>query len=178
MKERTDSANRTSTIVEVKGEMAIDNHQVLTVGEVARRSGVAVSTIHFYEKHGLIGGWRTDGNQRRFARGILRRIAIIRIAQRAGIPLSMVKEFLDRLPQGPVTAQQWRDLSVAWKEMLEDRITSLLQLRDQMESCIGCGCLSLTDCPLRNPADVLHEKGTGALLLRSDFAISTDAGAA
>lgn len=150
--------------------MAIDNHQVLTVGDVAKRSGVAVSTIHFYEKHGLIGGWRTEGNQRRYARGILRRVAIIRVAQRAGIPLAKIKEHLDQLPAGPTTAQQWRDLSAAWKVSLEDRITSLLQLRDQLESCIGCGCLSLAECPLRNPEDVLSETGSGPRLLQYKIA--------
>ena len=136
------------------------------MGEVARRSGVAVSTIHFYERQGLILGWRSSGNQRRYARAILRRIAIIRVAQRAGIPLGTIKGFLDRLPVGPVTADQWRELSREWQSMLENRITSLLQLRDQMESCIGCGCLSLRDCPLRNPEDVLAQYGSGARLLR------------
>jgi MerR family redox-sensitive transcriptional activator SoxR len=168
--EATDSANRTSTLVEVKKvfAMAIDSTQALTVGEVAKRSGVAVSTIHFYEGKGLIAAWRTAGNQRRYPRGILRRIAIIRIAQRAGIPLGTVKAFLDQFPHGPVTVQQWGKLSQAWQIMLEERITSLMQLRDQMESCIGCGCLTLQDCPLRNPEDNLGREGAGARLLRSD----------
>jgi len=148
--------------------MTIDSGQSLTVGQVARRSGVAVSTLHFYEAKGLIEGWRSAGNQRRYARGILRRIAIIRIAQRAGIPLSTIKEFLDRLPAGPVSAQQWTDLSRAWHAMLEERITGLMQLRDQLESCIGCGCLSLAECPLRNPDDTLSRDGPGARLLLRD----------
>ena len=146
--------------------MTIDSGQSLTVGQVAKRSGVAVSTLHFYEAKGLIEGWRSAGNQRRYARGILRRIAIVRIAQRAGIPLSTIKEFLDRLPAGPVSAQQWTDLSRAWHAMLEERISGLMQLRDQLESCIGCGCLSLAECPLRNPDDTLARDGPGARLLR------------
>lgn len=145
----------------------MDSNQALSVGEVARRSGVAVSTIHFYERQGLIGGWRTSGNQRRYARGILRRIAIIRVAQRAGVPLSTIKHYLDLLPAGPATMEHWRNLSMQWHQMLEERIVSLMQLRDQMESCIGCGCLSLKDCPLRNPEDELRQEGPGARLLRT-----------
>lgn len=145
--------------------MAIDSGQALSVGDVARRSGLPVSTLHFYERKGLITSWRSSGNQRRYPRGILRRIAIIRIAQRAGIPLSIVRKFTDRLPAGPVTADHWRDLSEAWHLMLEERIASLVQLRDQLEGCIGCGCLSLQDCPLRNPQDELARQGPGAHLL-------------
>lgn len=151
--------------------MTIDSGQSLTVGEVAKRSGVAVSTLHFYEARGLIEGWRSAGNQRRYARGILRRIAIIRIAQRAGIPLATIKGFLDRLPAGPVSAGQWTDLSRAWHAMLEERIAGLIQLRDQLESCIGCGCLSLAECPLRNPEDALGRNGPGARLLLKDGAV-------
>jgi len=147
--------------------MAMHPGQMLTVGEVAKRSGVAVSTLHFYEAKGLIEGWRSAGNQRRYARGILRRIAIIRIAQRAGIPLAVIKDYLDQLPAGPITAQQWHQLSEAWRDIVNARIISLLQLRDQLESCIGCGCLSLTDCPLRNPEDALGREGPGARLLTS-----------
>jgi MerR family redox-sensitive transcriptional activator SoxR len=145
--------------------MAVDSGQALSVGDVAKRSGLPVSTLHFYERKGLIAGWRSAGNQRRYPRGILRRIAIIRIAQRAGIPLAIIKAFLDRLPAGPVTADDWRDLGEAWHLMLEERIASLMQLRDQLEGCIGCGCLSLQDCPLRNPQDVLAHEGPGAHLL-------------
>ncbi|HWJ70528.1 MAG TPA: redox-sensitive transcriptional activator SoxR [Sphingobium sp.] len=145
--------------------MTIDSGQPLSVGEVAKRSGLPVSTLHFYERKGLITGWRSSGNQRRYPRGILRRIAIIRIAHRAGIPLSIVRKFLDRLPAGPVTADDWRDLSQAWQRMLEERIASLVQLRDELEGCIGCGCLSLQDCPLRNPQDALAQDGPGAHLL-------------
>lgn len=136
--------------------------QVLAVGEVARRSGVPVSTVHFYEKQGLIEGWRTGGNQRRYHRSVLRRIAIIRIAQRAGIPLAAIKDALVNMPHGHVpTAKDWRDFSEAWTGMLDERIRSLTQLRDQIVSCIGCGCLSLDECPLRNPMDELGRSGPG-----------------
>ncbi|WP_119271159.1 redox-sensitive transcriptional activator SoxR [Taklimakanibacter deserti] len=135
---------------------------ILTVGEVARRSGIAVSTIHFYETKGLIEGWRTQGNQRRYHRAVLRRIAIIRIAQRAGIPLAVIRDALSDLPHDHVpTSRDWRRFSATWREMLEERIDSLMQLRNQITSCIGCGCLSLKDCPLRNPGDRLAELGPG-----------------
>ena len=134
----------------------------LTVGDVSRRAGVAVSTVHFYETKGLIEGWRTEGNQRRYHRAVLRRIAIIKIAQRAGIPLVIIREALADLPHDHVpTVEDWRRLSEAWKDMLQERIDSLMQLRDQITSCIGCGCLSLSECPLRNPDDVLGQQGAG-----------------
>lgn len=145
--------------------MAISSEQVLTVGEVARRSGVPVSTIHFYEKKGLLEGWRTSGNQRRYHRRILRRIAIIKIAQRAGIPLATVKEHFDKRAEEPITPAKWRELSEAWSAELNERIDSLVQLRDQLEGCIGCGCLSQKECPLRNPDDELGAQGPGARLL-------------
>ncbi|MFZ5673082.1 MAG: redox-sensitive transcriptional activator SoxR [Pseudomonadota bacterium] len=139
-----------------------DVKQTLAVGEVARRSGVAVSTLHFYERKGLIEGWRTGGNQRRYHRAVLRRIAIIRIAQRAGISLAVIHQALADLPHDHVpTARDWRRFTDAWKGMLEERIVSLTQLRDQITSCIGCGCLSLAECPLRNPDDVLGRQGPG-----------------
>jgi MerR family redox-sensitive transcriptional activator SoxR len=135
---------------------------ILTVGDVARRSGVAVSTVHFYEAKGLIAGWRTAGNQRRYPRAVLRRIAIIRIAQRAGIPLAVIHDALADLPHDHVpNARDWRRFTESWKDMLEARILALMQLRDQIASCIGCGCLSLEECPLRNPEDTLGVDGAG-----------------
>jgi MerR family redox-sensitive transcriptional activator SoxR len=138
----------------------------LSVGELARRSGVAVSTIHFYEAKGLIEGWRTSGNQRRYPRSTLRRVAVIRVAQRAGIPLATIKEHLDRMPADrALTADDWNQLTQSWKALLDERIESLMQLRNQFDRCIGCGCLSLSDCPLRNPDDRLAAEGSGPRLL-------------
>ena len=140
----------------------------LGVGDVAKRSGIAVSTIHFYETKGLIEGWRSAGNQRRYHRAVLRRIAIIRIAQRAGIPLAVIREALADLPHDHVpNARDWQRFTDAWKDMLEERIIGLTQLRDQIASCIGCGCLSLEECPLRNPDDELSRQGSGPRCLIS-----------
>lgn len=138
----------------------------LSVGELAARSGVAVSTIHFYESKGLIPSWRNSGNQRRFPRGVLRRIAIIKVAQRLGLPLENIGRAFKALPphRAP-TASDWKNLSKQWKEDLNERILKLTQLRDQLNGCIGCGCLSMTECPLRNPQDQLSQEGPGARLL-------------
>ncbi|ALX17239.1 MerR family transcriptional regulator [Burkholderia cepacia JBK9] len=149
--------------------MKIDMQVPLSVGEVARRSGIAVSSIHFYEAKGLIHGWRSDGNQRRYARDVLRRVAVIKVAQRAGIPLDRIKAALDELPSGKApSAADWRRLSTGWRDLLNERIRKLTQLRDQMDGCIGCGCLSMKDCPLRNPGDALSERGQGAVLLEDE----------
>jgi MerR family redox-sensitive transcriptional activator SoxR len=141
----------------------------LTVGEVAARSGVAVSAIHFYEAKGLILSWRNAGNQRRYPREVLRRVAIIKVAQRLGLPLASIKSALDSLPRGRTpTDQDWRKLSARWREDLTVRITRLTLLRDQLSGCIGCGCLSLKSCPLRNPWDELAAEGPGPRLLEPD----------
>lgn len=138
----------------------------LTVGEVAARSGVAVSTLHFYETKGLIKSMRSRGNQRRYPRSVLRRIAVIKIAQRTGIPLADIQKELSALPDDrQLLASDWARLSENWKADLNERITKLTALRDQLTSCIGCGCLSMRDCPLRNPHDTLSERGTGAYLI-------------
>lgn len=140
-----------------------------SVGDLAKRSGVAVSTIHFYESKGLIQGWRTDGNQRRYSRKVLRRIAFIRVAQQAGIPLSAIKDQLANYPNDrPLSKDDWVALVSGWKALLEDRIASLARLRDNMTDCIGCGCLSLAACPLRNPDDALAREGAGPRLLARD----------
>ena len=141
----------------------------LSVGEVAKRSGVAVSTLHFYETKGLIFSLRTEGNQRRYPRGILRRVAVIKVAQRTGIPLASIQAALARLPHGRApTAEDWAALSGVWRAELDARIRRLTQLRDQMDDCIGCGCLSLKACPLRNPQDALGAEGAGPRLLEAD----------
>jgi MerR family redox-sensitive transcriptional activator SoxR len=138
----------------------------ITVGEVAKRSGVAVSTLHFYESKGLIQSWRTSGNQRRYAREVLRRVALIKVAQRTGISLAAIRKALKSLPRERTpNSDDWKKLSSAWRSDLTDRIARLTRLRDQLDGCIGCGCLSLGICPLRNPHDVLGKQGPGARIL-------------
>lgn len=138
----------------------------LTVGEVARRSGVAVSALHFYENKGLIKSRRNAGNQRRYSRDVLRRVAVIKVAQRTGIPLAEIGEALQTLPDGRApNARDWARLSGRWRADLDRRIEQLARLRDHLDGCIGCGCLSLEACPLRNPADYLGDEGAGARLL-------------
>ena len=145
-------------------------HRDLSVGEVAARSGIRVSAVHFYEAKGLIHSARNSGNQRRFAREVLRRIAVIKVAQRAGIPLARIKQALAELPAHHApNRQDWERLSAAWHQDLEERIRRLTRLRDQMTLCIGCGCLSTEHCPLRNPEDALAEQGPGPRLLDPAF---------
>ncbi|MCZ8179203.1 MAG: redox-sensitive transcriptional activator SoxR [Rhizobium sp.] len=140
------------------------NH--LTVGDVARRSGLAVSAIHFYERKGLIFADRTGGNQRRYGRDVLRRLALIRAAQEVGLPLSDVAEALSALPQKRTpTPEDWRRIATGWAEKLDQRIRILQGLRHDLDGCIGCGCLSLQRCQLVNPADRLGDEGTGAVTL-------------
>ena len=144
----------------------IDPFRLLTVGELARRSGVPVSTLHFYERQGLIQSLRTSGNQRRYFRAILRWIAIIKVAQQVGIPLALIKETLATLPPGrPPSAEDWQAMAEGWRQELDRRILGLTQLRDQLGDCIGCGCLSIHTCPLRNPGDALGARGPGPRLL-------------
>ncbi|MDA8521419.1 redox-sensitive transcriptional activator SoxR [Acidovorax sp. NCPPB 4044] len=134
----------------------------LTVGDVAARSGLAVSALHFYEAKGLIASVRSGGNQRRYPRSVLRRVAVIKIAQRMGLPLATIAEALRALPEGRTpTVADWRRLSAAWRDELDERIATLARLRDQLDGCIGCGCLSLKACPLRNPDDTLGDTGAG-----------------
>jgi MerR family transcriptional regulator, redox-sensitive transcriptional activator SoxR len=142
--------------------MSKDSGRELSVGQVADRSGVAVSALHFYEAEGLIVSRRTEGNQRRFPREVLRRVAFIRASQEVGIPLRRIKGALDQLPQNRTpTRRDWERLSTAWRSDLDDRIRRLEHLRDRLTGCIGCGCLSLQLCKLVNPDDVLGRKGPG-----------------
>lgn len=139
----------------------------LTVGEVAARSGVAVSALHFYERKGLISSHRTSGNQRRYDRDVLRRVAIIRMAQEMGIPLAEVGESLSALPRGQVpTKDDWTAISEGWREKLDRRIVLLQRLRGELNNCIGCGCLSLERCPIYNAGDRLRSTGTGARIMQ------------
>jgi MerR family transcriptional regulator, redox-sensitive transcriptional activator SoxR len=144
-------------------ERVIDVSQLLSVGQLSARSGVAVSALHFYEAQGLVHAQRSSGNQRRYARETLRRVGFIRASQAVGIPLRAIKEALDQLPQGRApTRADWARLSATWGADLDHRISDLQSLRDRLSDCIGCGCLSIDRCQLTNPGDVLGEEGAGA----------------
>lgn len=139
----------------------------LSVGEVARRSGVTVPTLHFYESKGLIRAQRSPGNQRYYPRSVLRLISIIKMSQHLGMNLEQIKEHLTLLPQDHTpTARDWKKLTKLWTDELEERISMLRLLQTQLQSCIGCGCMSLSDCPLRNPQDTYAAKGPGAQIIR------------
>ncbi len=136
---------------------------MLTVGELAARGGEAVSALHYYEKRGLVHAERSAGNQRRYARAALRRVAFIRAAQQLGIGLAEIADALAALPdQRTPTKADWARLSSRWRADLDARIAALQALRDRLDGCIGCGCLSLRACALYNPADRCAETGTGA----------------
>lgn len=138
----------------------------LLPGELAARAGVAVSALHFYERQGLITSSRTTGNQRRYTRDTLRRVAFIKMSQRLGIPLARVRDALTALPTDRApTSRDWARLSAGWRSDLDDRILHLQRLRDNLADCIGCGCLSLKACALFNPGDTLGNRGPGAALL-------------
>jgi len=135
----------------------------LSVGQVAARSGLAVSTLHFYERAGLISSTRNEGNQRRYSRDTLRRLAFIRASQRVGIPLGDIAEALDRLPKRRTPGEaDWANLSAGWRDRLEVQIDQLVRLRDDLTKCIGCGCLSFERCRLVNADDAMATEGAGA----------------
>ncbi|MCX2953922.1 redox-sensitive transcriptional activator SoxR [Lentzea sp. NEAU-D7] len=134
----------------------------LTVGQLSDRSGVPISALRFYERQHLISSRRTAGNQRRYSRDTLRRVALIRIAQRVGISLADVREMLSTLPDDRVPSRvDWQRMSEQWRSELEERIHRLQQLLDEFTECVGCGCLSIDRCLLANPDDVLGEQGPG-----------------
>ncbi|MGP3928054.1 redox-sensitive transcriptional activator SoxR [Streptomyces sp. 8N616] len=138
----------------------------LTVGQLSARSGAAVSALHFYESKGLISSRRTSGNQRRYNRDTLRRVAFVRAAQRVGIPLATIRDALAELPdERTPTREDWARLSETWRSELDQRIQQLNRLRDHLTDCIGCGCLSLDTCVLSNPDDRFGEHGDGSRLL-------------
>ena len=135
----------------------------LTIGQVSARSGVAPSALRYYEEQGLISSTRTSGGARRYARTVLRRLAFVRAAQNVGLSLTEIRAALDTLPgERPPTAADWARLSAAWRDRLDAQIAALVQLRDGLDSCIGCGCLSLDRCALQNPGDVAAGEGSGA----------------
>ncbi|THA24537.1 redox-sensitive transcriptional activator SoxR [Streptomyces sp. RKND-216] len=134
-----------------------------TVGELAERAGVATSALRFYEREGLIHSRRTSGNQRRYSRDTLRRVAFIRASQRLGMPLAAIREVLGLLPDNRTpTREDWARVSACWRADLDERIRLMQQLRDNLTDCIGCGCLSIDVCALANPYDRLGDEGPGA----------------
>ena len=138
----------------------------LTIGELAARSGVAPSALRFYEDRGLISSRRNTGNQRRYQQAVLRRIAFIRTAQRVGLSLDEIGAALATLPDNRTpTKADWTRLSGAWRSRLDEQIERMERLRDRLDSCIGCGCLSLRTCALSNPGDEVADRGPGAVFL-------------
>ena len=151
--------------------MAIKN-EMLTIGETARRVGVATSTLRFYESRGLISSIRTMGNQRRYHRSMLRRVSVIRVAQTLGLTLEEISNAMSALPAGRTpTKRDWERLSTQWREQLDGRIEQLQLMRDKLTSCIGCGCLSLNSCGLYNKDDRSAKFGTGPRYLLGDSPI-------
>ncbi|WP_321877677.1 redox-sensitive transcriptional activator SoxR [Paraburkholderia bannensis] len=145
------------------------NESAISIGELAKRSGVAPSAIRFYEEQGLISSSRTAGGQRQYRRETLRRVGFIRAAQAVGLNLSEIRSALETLPgQRTPTKRDWERLSRAWQPLLQERIDGLIALRDQLASCVGCGCLSLTACSLYNPDDAARRRGSGARYLLGD----------
>jgi MerR family redox-sensitive transcriptional activator SoxR len=149
--------------------------ELLTIGQVADRSGVPHTALRFYEESGLIEAQRTTGNQRRYPRAVLRRLAFIRTAQRVGLSLEQIRDALAGLPDGRVpTKTDWARLSKAWRTELDARIDALQRLRDRLTDCIGCGCLSLRSCALHNHEDAMAVLGPGALKLKAASEGGTD----
>jgi MerR family redox-sensitive transcriptional activator SoxR len=145
--------------------------ETLSIGEVAARSGISPSALRFYESQGLVAATRSDGGQRRYERDVLRRLAFIRVAQRVGLTLDEVRSALGTLPnERTPTAKDWARLSRTWRPRLDEQIAVLVSLRDQLSSCIGCGCLSLRACALYNPDDGAAALGTGPRYLLGDSA--------
>lgn len=142
----------------------------LSMGDVTSRTGMAASAVRYYESEGLIASTRTAGNQRRFHRDVLRRIAFVRAAQNVGLSLDEIREALASLPTSrPPDRADWGRLSASWRPRLEEQIARLVRLRDQLDSCIGCGCLSLDTCALYNPDDAAASLGPGARYLLGDL---------
>jgi MerR family redox-sensitive transcriptional activator SoxR len=141
----------------------------LTIGDLSARSGLAPSALRYYERLGLIRATRTGGNQRRYERSELRRVAFIRIAGQVGVPLEEIRAALAALPDGRTpTKADWAKLSRSWRHRLDERIGLLERLRDRLDGCIGCGCLSMRQCSLYNPQDMLAERGPGPRRLLTD----------
>lgn len=137
-------------------------NDVMTIGELADRTGLSVSTIRFYEERGLVAPFRSSGNQRRFLRSDIRRLSFIRIAQRLGLSIEGISDELAKLPHGRTpNASDWRKISNTMRGLLDERIAVLIRMRDRLDGCIGCGCLSLKKCQLYNPEDRAAALGNG-----------------
>ncbi|MCG9758782.1 MULTISPECIES: redox-sensitive transcriptional activator SoxR [Pseudoalteromonas] len=150
----------------MKTEKLLRDEPNLSVGKVAQRADVAVSALHFYENKGLIRSWRNNGNQRRYKKDVLRRIAIIKAGQKMGITLGEIKETLDTLPDSRTpTKEDWAKLSKAWQAKLDEKIAYMQRLRNYVNGCIGCGCLSMKSCPIYNPDDIVAKEANGAVWL-------------
>jgi MerR family redox-sensitive transcriptional activator SoxR len=144
----------------------VEATDLLTIGQVVERSGFPHSALRYYEREGLVRTTRTSGGQRRYERSVLRRLAFVRAARTLGVGLDEVREALDRLPEGRTpTKSDWTRLSRTWRARLDEQIDALTALRDGLDSCIGCGCLSLARCRLSNPDDRMSEAGPGARML-------------
>lgn len=141
----------------------------LSIGALAQRTGLAVSAIRYYEAQGLLKPWRNNGGQRRFQRADLRRLSFVMIAQQFGFTLPEIRALLDQLPGGRTpTKSDWAKISTGFRTRLDAKINTLTRLRDNLDGCIGCGCLSLPSCALYNPADKVAAKGTGPRYLIGD----------
>ena len=165
----------TSTMVEVKGSdprrPGPGAARTLSIGEVARRAGIATSALRFYEDHGLIHSERNAAGHRRYHADALRRVSFILVAQRIGLRLAEIRQALDGLPdQRTPTRDDWAELAAAWRPVLEERIAILEAMRDKLDGCIGCGCLSLDSCAMYNPDDVAAVAGAGPRYLLGDTA--------
>ena len=144
----------------------MDARELLTMGEVTRRSGFAASALRYYEAEGLVHAQRSPGGRRMFERSTLRRLAFIRAAANVGLTLQEIRAELDRLPEGRTpTKADWSRLSRSWRPRIDAQIERLERLRDKLDSCIGCGCLSLRTCALNNPGDEVVDRGPGAVFL-------------
>ncbi len=150
-------------MVEVKGL------RTLSVGDVATRAGVSTSALRFYEANGLIAGDRSPAGHRRYHADVLRRVGFIKVAQRVGLSLAEIRTALDSLPDARTpTRRDWAKLAGSWRPLIDERIALLEAMKDKLDGCIGCGCLSLDTCALYNPSDVAAERGAGPRFLLGD----------
>lgn len=149
------------------GENSIQKEakDLITVGELSKRTGVNISALHFYEEKGIIKSTRNNRNQRQYERSVIRTISLIKIAQNLGFSLKEIQNSLPKNKNNELSNDDWKNIGKAWKKLLLERVLKMQKLSDQLGECIGCGCLAMKTCPLRNPNDKLAQKGPGAHLL-------------